>query len=78
MNRRLESTDTPFGQAVAAMAFQRVTLGLSRPNARRLAGDVAPAAVLRVRALLISGAGAPFALVQENYTAALLDGVQER
>jgi hypothetical protein len=72
MNHRLENTDTPFGEAVAAMDFHRQTLGVSRPRGGKLSGAVAPPVVLRVRALLISGAGAPFAFVQENYTNAIL------
>jgi len=70
MNRRLNTTQTPFGQVVAAMNFHRQVLGLSRPRAR--AGAASPPVILRLRALLISGAGAPFALVEENYTPAIL------
>jgi hypothetical protein len=72
MNRRLENTQTPFGQVVAAMDFHRQTLGVSRPTRRDRSGDPSSPIILRVRALLVSGAGAPFALVQESYTRAIL------
>jgi len=72
MNRRLENTQTPFGQVVAAMDFHRQTLGVSRQTRRDRSGATSSHVILRVRALLVSGAGAPFALVQESYTPAIL------
>ncbi|HEX4739705.1 MAG TPA: hypothetical protein VH353_00050 [Caulobacteraceae bacterium] len=66
MNDTLGHTDTPFGAVVKALDFHRVTLA-----ARRLwrgpAGGRAPAQVLTIEAVLISGAGAPFAVVRETY-----------
>jgi DNA-binding GntR family transcriptional regulator len=66
MNQTLEQTDTPFGQAVRALDFHRVTL-----SARRLwrGSDFGapPAEVLRIDAVLVTGSGAPFALVRETY-----------
>lgn len=66
MNETLDHTDTPFGAAVKALDFHRVTLA-----ARRLwrgpAGGPAPAQVLTIEAVLISGAGAPFSVVRETY-----------
>jgi chorismate-pyruvate lyase len=70
MNDVLDHTDTPFGQAVKALDFHRVTI-----EARRLwrgpAAEPPPPQVLRIEAVLISGAGAPFALVRETYRADL-------
>jgi len=59
MNRRLDGTDTPFGVVVAPLSFHRQTQAV-----QFLSGAVG---VMRVRALLISGAGAPFSLVVETY-----------
>ncbi len=64
MNRQLEHTDTPFGVAVAALAFHRRTILADRPSGG--------AGVLRVRALLIAGDGAPFSFVEETYLADLV------
>jgi chorismate-pyruvate lyase len=66
MNQTLEQTDTPFGQAVNALDFHRVTLGATRLW-RGSGASPAPAEVLRIEAVLISGAGAPFAVVRETY-----------
>jgi chorismate-pyruvate lyase len=64
MNRTLETTDTPFGRAVAALNFTRRTLSV-----RNLMGrGAAPAHVLEHRAVLSTAAGAPFSLVVERYT----------
>lgn len=64
MNRRLETTDTPFGLVVAPLNFHRRLVGVDRPDD--------PSAVLGVRAVLISGRGQPFSLVRETYTDELL------
>jgi len=68
MNRALETSDTPFGRAVAALNFTRRTLSV-----RNLMGPgAAPAHVLEHRAVLSTAAGAPFSLVVERYTAQVL------
>ncbi len=85
MNRVLDTTDTPFGKAVKALAFQRATLSsrlLWRPlpedwTATPLAtagGTLAvPDRVIENRALLSRGADKlPFAEVVESYTGAVL------
>lgn len=63
MNRQLDHTDTPFGAVVAPLSFHRRTL------------EIKPLAdshdLLRVRAVLVSGAGAPFSVVVETYSRAL-------
>ena len=70
MNDALDHTVTPFGQAVQALHFHRVTL-----SARRLWRDPSagppPDQVLRIEAVLVTGAGAPFAFVRETYRADL-------
>jgi len=64
MNRQLDQTDTPFGTVVKPLNFHRQNLAVTdRPAA---------GTVLEVKALLISGAGAPFSLVVEDYKADLL------
>jgi chorismate-pyruvate lyase len=64
MNKELQETDTPFGLVVAPLSFHRRTL------------DITPLTgadgVLRVRAVLVSGAGAPFSVVVETYSWALI------
>jgi hypothetical protein len=82
MNRTLETTDTPFGRAVAALNFRRQTLSaklLYSPLApgwetagKLPAGAVGalavPPQVLQHRAVLFDQSGAPFSLVVETYT----------
>jgi hypothetical protein len=73
MNAALDATDRPFGVVVGPLAFHRRTLGvdwLFDPLAATGDGGVltAPHAVLRHRAMLIAGDGAPFSLVVETYT----------
>ena len=80
MNSRLETTDTPFGVVVRDLKFHRRTLDVrwlfhpleARP--RRGAGGLLaiPHAVLRHRAVLADGEGAPFSLVVETYTGEVL------
>jgi len=86
MNHVLETTDTPFGRAVAALHFARRTLEarvlwsplppgwemtrLSPPCGTLLKP---PAEVLRHRAILSRGDGVPFCEVVETYTGAILD-----
>jgi chorismate-pyruvate lyase len=70
MNDVLDHTDTPFGQAVKALDFHRVTVAARRLWRGPSAGPP-PAHVLRIEAVLVSGAGAPFALVRETYRADL-------
>jgi chorismate-pyruvate lyase len=60
MNRTLDTTEIPFGAVVKPLNFHRKTLKLE-PGKE----------TLRVTAVLISGAGAPFSLVVENYSRAL-------
>ncbi len=64
MNRLLEETETPFGTAVRALDFSR----------RTLEADTATGtdAVLRIRAVLSTGAGLPFSVVVENYSRDLI------
>lgn len=64
MNRRLETTDAPFGLVVAPLNFHRRVLRVTRATEAR--------DVLLLRAVLISAGGAPFALVQETYTDEIL------
>jgi hypothetical protein len=66
MNQTLDQTDTPFGQAVRALDFHRVTLAARRLWGESAAGE-APPEVLRIEALLVTGRGAPFAVVRETY-----------
>lgn len=63
MNEKLDKTDTPFGAVVKPLGFHRQTL-----DVKPVSGDT----VLRVRALLITGAGVPFSLVVENYSRELV------
>jgi hypothetical protein len=55
---------------VKALDFHRVTLAAQRLW-RGPAGGPPPAQVLRIEAVLINGAGAPFAVVRETYRADL-------
>jgi hypothetical protein len=59
MNRRLATTDAPFGQVVSELGFHRSTLSI----ARRRAGP-------RVRAVLAKDDGTPFSYVIEDYVSA--------
>ena len=77
MNETLDATDRPFGVVVGPLGFHRQTLGvdwLFDPlRTAAVAGTlVAPPAVLRHRAVLIAADGAPFSLVAETYTDAVL------
>jgi hypothetical protein len=86
MNHVLETTDTPFGKAVAALHFRRHTLSadlLWRPlpkgwetgaeSALEKAGALTiPDHVLEHRAVLSTPEGEPFSEVVETYTAELL------
>ena len=63
MNQLLDTSDTPFGTAVKALAFHRTTLDATPVND--------PHTILRVRALLLTPDDVPFSLVVENYTAEL-------
>jgi hypothetical protein len=86
MNHVLETTDTPFGKAVAALHFRRHTLSadlLWRPlpkgwemgaaSASNEAGALAiPEHVLEHRAVLSTPGGEPFSEVVETYTSEVL------
>ena len=86
MNHVLETTDTPFGKAVAALHFRRHTLSadlLWRPLPQGWEMEVAPASneavalaipdhVLEHRAVLSTQDGAPFSEVVETYTREVL------
>jgi hypothetical protein len=86
MNHVLETTDTPFGKAVAALHFRRHTLSadlLWRPlpkgwemgaaSAPQEAGALAiPDLVLEHRAVLSTPDGKPFSEVVETYTSEVL------
>jgi hypothetical protein len=67
MNIALETTDAPFGKVVEPLRFNRRTLDVQVPRSPE-------AGILRVRAVLETGAGRPFALVRETYSDALLGG----
>jgi hypothetical protein len=82
MNHVLETTDTPFGKAVAALHFRRHTLSadlLWRPLPKNWEMSAAPAPeeagaltipdhVLEHRAVLSTPDGEPFSEVLETYT----------
>ncbi|MBW8813992.1 MAG: hypothetical protein JF588_11260 [Caulobacterales bacterium] len=80
MNRALETTETPFGVAVRALAFQRRTLSAkllfeplpagweARPPATFEAPIHPPPEVLQHRAVLQTPDGRPFSLLVETYT----------
>jgi hypothetical protein len=86
MNHALETTDTPFGKAVAALHFRRHTLSadlLWRPllkgwemgaaSAPKEAGALTiPDRVLEHRAVLSTPDGEPFSEVVETYTSEVL------
>jgi hypothetical protein len=86
MNHVLETTDTPFGKAVAALHFRRHTLSadlLWRPlpkgwemgeaSAPKESGALAiPDHVLEHRAVLSTPEGEPFSEVVESYTGEVL------
>ncbi len=63
MNRSLETSDTPFGTVVRPLDFHRQTLGTARPSG---------AAVLQVKAVLLTPQETPISLVIENYSGELL------
>jgi hypothetical protein len=86
MNHALETTDTPFGKAVAALHFRRHTLSadlLWRPLPKGWETGAAPAPqeagaltipdhVLEHRAVLSTPDGEPFSEVVETYTGEVL------
>ena len=85
MNDALETTDTPFGKAVAALHFRRHTLSaqlLFRPLPQGWEMGAAPAEaegalaipdhVLEHRAVLSTPDGEPFSEVVETYTGEVL------
>ncbi|HEY1783693.1 MAG TPA: hypothetical protein VGG79_25255 [Roseiarcus sp.] len=86
MNHALETTDTPFGKAVAALHFRRHTLSadlLWRPLPKGWEMNVAPTSddkgalaipghVLEHRAVLSTPDGEPFSEVVETYTGEVL------
>ncbi len=86
MNHALETTDTPFGKAVAALHFRRHTLSadlLWRPLPKGWEMGAAPASdnkgalaipdhVLEHRAVLSTPDGEPFSEVVETYTSEVL------
>ena len=86
MNHALETTDTPFGKAVAALHFRRHTLSadlLYRPLPKGWEMGAAPASgdkgalaipdhVLEHRAVLSTPEGEPFSEVVETYTSEVL------
>jgi hypothetical protein len=59
MNRRLTTSDAPFGLVVRPLGFTRRTVAT---KALRRGG-------LEIRAVLVTGAGTPFSYVVENYAA---------
>lgn len=86
MNRRLDTTDEPFGKVVRALGFQRRTFAAELlwsplPEGWEMApqaGDARaplriPHALLRHEAILYTAAQQPFSAVVETYTNRLLD-----
>ncbi len=86
MNRSLETTDTPFGRAVQALAPTRQTVASEAlwqplpggwdqaPEPAATCGALAiPAQLFRHRAVLFTGERMPFAEVVETYGSAILD-----
>jgi hypothetical protein len=87
MNHVLETTDTPFGKAVAALHFRRHTLsadllwrplpkswemGAAAPVSDEAGALAIPEHVLEHRAVLSTPDGAPFSEVVETYTGEVL------
>lgn len=83
MNEIVETTDTPFGRAVADLRPYRKTIEVVRPwqptnptpECQRTPGDTAlpiPWRVLEHRAVVYTGDHVPFAEVSETYTSNIL------
>lgn len=84
MNRRLDTSDEPFGKVVAALGFRRRTISAEllwaplphgwEMSTRRETGAAPeiPHDVLRHRAILYTSAQVPFSAVVETYTDELL------
>ena len=86
MNQILETTDTPFGVVVTALAYHRRTLNSEvlyrplprdweiRPRPADVPGSVLaiPRELFRHRAVLSTPDGAPFSLVAETYSREIL------
>jgi hypothetical protein len=86
MNHVLETTDTPFGKAVAALHFRRHTLSAellwrplpkgwemgATPAPRDAGARTIPDRVIEHRAVLSTPDGAPFSEVVETYTGEVL------
>jgi hypothetical protein len=84
MNRLLDETDQPFGAVVRPLAFHRHTLSArllfqplppgweTGPPPAGLGPMIVPPQVLEHRAVLSTAAGAPFSVVVETYTDAVL------
>jgi hypothetical protein len=82
MNHTLQTTDTPFGKAVAALHFRRHTLSAdllwrplpngwemgATPGPAEAGALTIPAHVLEHRAVLSTPDGEPFSEVVETYT----------
>lgn len=66
MNRILDESDSPFGAVVRPLNFHRTTLKMEA-----LKDDKS---VLRVTAVLVTGANTPFSVVVENYNKELVSG----
>jgi hypothetical protein len=86
MNHVLETTDTPFGKAVAALHFRRHTLSAdllwrplpkgwemgATPTPQEVGAFTIPDQVLQHRAVLSTPDGEPFSEVVETYTGEVL------
>jgi hypothetical protein len=86
MNRALDDTDTPFGVVARRLDFHRHTLDvrwlyrplpegwdMAEPSTSEPDGPLPiPPEVLQHRAVLTTGAGAPFSVVVETYTGEVL------
>lgn len=64
MNASLDNSDTPFGTVVRPLNFHRKTVETARPQGG--------AAVLQVKAVLLTPQEVPISLVVENYSGELL------
>ncbi len=83
MNRRLDTTDEPFGKVVKPLGFRRRTLAANlvwsplpagwelRDGAQTAVPLRVPHEVLRHEAILYTSANVPFSAVVETYTNAL-------
>lgn len=75
MNRSLETSETPFGVVVRPLNFTRRTLEVTHLTLP--VREWLQSFVLRHRALLSTGAGDPFSVVEESYTPEVLADIAD-